>query len=289
MQELSGRKVLVLGLGDTGLSLARWVARAGGGVRVADTRAAPPAEAQLRAALPKAEVVTGSFTERLLAGIDLVAASPGVPLAEPVVQAAIACGIEVVGDVELFARFFAQQPGTRVVAITGTNGKTTVTALTGAMCRVAGLDCEVAGNIAPAVLTALLGRLEAGRLPEIWVLELSSFQLETTRSLAADAATVLNVSADHLDRYPSIEAYAAAKARVFERCKVQVLNRNDRYSAAMRRPGARAVTFGLDPAPAHEDFGLLKMFGEHWLAMGATPLVPVRELKLAGLHNAANA
>src|SRR5262252_1032652 len=252
MQELSGRKVLVLGLGDTGLSLARWVARAGGGVRVADTRAAPPAEAQLRAALPKAEVVTGSFTERLLAGIDLVAASPGVPLAEPVVQAAIACGIEVVGDVELFARFFAQQPGTRVVAITGTNGKTTVTALTGAMCRAAGLDCEVAGNIAPAVLTALMHRLDSGRLPDVWVLELSSFQLETTYSLAPEAATVLNVTADHLDRYPSMVEYAAAKARIFAGSGVQVLNRDDVASAVMGRDRRRHITFGLGSAADHD-------------------------------------
>ena len=289
MQELSGRKVLVLGLGDTGLSLARWVARAGGGVRVADTRAAPPAEAQLRAALPKAEVVTGSFTERLLAGIDLVAASPGVPLAEPVVQSAIARGIEVVGDVELFARFFAQQPGTRVVAITGTNGKTTVTALTGAMCRAAGLDCEVAGNIAPAVLTALMHRLDSGRLPDVWVLELSSFQLETTYSLAPEAATVLNVTADHLDRYPSMVEYAAAKARIFAGSGVQVLNRDDVASAAMGRDGRRHITFGLGSAPDHDAFGLLKVRGEYWLAMGATPLVAVRDLRLEGLHNAANA
>ncbi|HKC44311.1 MAG TPA: UDP-N-acetylmuramoyl-L-alanine--D-glutamate ligase [Burkholderiales bacterium] len=287
--DLSGRRVLVLGLGETGLSVARWVAREGGAVRVADTRAVPPALASLRAALPQAEVLTGPFNDALLQGVALVAASPGVPIAEPVVQAALARGLEVVGDIELFARFLARERSARSIAITGTNGKSTVTALAGSMCRAAGLDCEVAGNISPAVLTALLGRLEAGRLPEIWVLELSSFQLETTRSLAADAATVLNVSADHLDRYPSVEAYAAAKACVFERCKVQVLNRDDRYSAAMRRPGERAVTFGLDPAPAHEDFGLLKVFGEHWLAMGGTPLVPMRELKLAGLHNAANA
>jgi UDP-N-acetylmuramoylalanine--D-glutamate ligase len=233
--------------------------------------------------------VTGPFAEHLLDGVELVAASPGVPVVSPVVQAAVARGLEVVGDIELFARFLAAAPGARVIAITGTNGKTTVTALAGSMCRAAGLDAQVAGNISPAVLTALMDRLDAGRPPEAWVLELSSFQLETTCSLAPDVATVLNVTPDHLDRYPWLEAYAAAKARIFDGGGAQVLNREDARSSAMRRAGRRIVTFGLDAPPDHEDFGLLKMGGEHWLAMGATPLVATRELRLAGLHNAANA
>jgi UDP-N-acetylmuramoylalanine--D-glutamate ligase len=287
--ELSGKRVLVLGLGETGLSMARWLARGGAAVRAADTRAAPPALAALRAAVPQAEVVTGAFAGRLLEGVALVAASPGVPVASPVVQAALAQGLEVVGDIELFARFLAHHRGARVIAITGTNGKTTVTALAGAMCRAAGLDAQVAGNISPAVLTALMDRLDAGRLPEAWVLELSSFQLETTRSLAPDVATVLNVTADHLDRYPGLDAYAATKARIFDGGGTQVLNRDDERSSAMRRTGRRTVTFGLGPPPDDEAFGLAKVLGEHWLALGASPLVAVRELKLAGLHNAANA
>ncbi len=287
--ELSGKRVLVLGLGETGLSMARWVARAGAVVRVADTRAAPPALAALRAALPDAEVVTGPFADRLLEGVALVAASPGVPVASAIVQAARARRLELVGDIELFGRHLARSPGARVLAITGTNGKSTVTALAGSMCRAGGLDAQVAGNISPAVLTALMDRLDAGRLPEAWVLELSSFQLETTRALAPDVATVLNVTADHLDRYPGLDAYAAAKARIFDGGGAQVLNRDDGRSSAMRCAGRRVVTFGLDPPPDHEEFGLLKVFGEHWLAMGATPLMAVREMKLAGLHNAANA
>ncbi len=150
--DLIGKRVLVLGLGETGLSMARWIARQGGAVRVADTREAPPALGALRAAVPQAEVVTGPFTDALLGGVDLVAVSPGVPPAEPVVQAALARGLEVVGDVELFARYLATLPGAqrgRVIAITGTNGKTTVTALTGAMCRAARLETVVAGNICP--------------------------------------------------------------------------------------------------------------------------------------------
>ena len=287
--DLKGRTVLVLGLGETGLSMARWVARQGGTVRVADTRAAPPALGALRAKVGQARVTTGPFTPALLDGVDLVAASPGVPLSDPVVAMALARGLEVVGDVELFARFLAANGGARVIAITGTNGKSTVTALAGAMCRAAGVDCEIAGNISPAVLAALAARLDAGKLPEAWVLELSSFQLETTAALRPDAATVLNVSADHLDRYASLASYAAAKARIFAGGGVQVLNRDDPASMAMRLAGRRAVTFGLNPAPDHDDFGLLKVFGEHWLAMGATPLMPVRDMRLAGLHNAANA
>ncbi len=188
--EFSGARVLVLGLGETGLSIARWVARLGGAVRAADTREAPPAAARLRASLPAVEIATGAFGESLLAGVDLVAVSPGVPLSDPLVRAARARGLEVVGDVELFARFLAAAPPTKVIAVTGTNGKSTVTALAGVLCRAGGLDAEVAGNISPAVLDALMARLDAGRLPEAWVLELSSFQLESTASLRPAAATV---------------------------------------------------------------------------------------------------
>jgi UDP-N-acetylmuramoylalanine--D-glutamate ligase len=290
--DLIGKCVLVLGLGETGLSMARWIARQGGAVRAADTRDAPPAAAALRAAVPQAEMITGPFTDALLGGVDLVAASPGIALADPVVRAARARGLEVVGDVELFARHLAAQPeGARgcVIAITGTNGKTTVTALTGAMCRAAGLDVAVAGNISPAVLDALMARLDAGKLPEVWVLELSSFQLETTSSLRADAAAMLNLTEDHLDRYAGMSDYAKAKARVFAGDGVQVLNRGDRYSLGMRQPGRRVVTIGYDPAPDHDDFGLLRVFGEHWLAKGQTPLVAAADLGLAGLHNAMNA
>jgi UDP-N-acetylmuramoylalanine--D-glutamate ligase len=290
--DLIGKCALVLGLGETGLSIARWIAHQGGAVRAADTRDAPPAADALRAAVPQAEVITGPFTDALLGGVDVVAASPGVPLAEPIVRAAAARGLEVVGDVELFARHLASIPERergRVIAITGTNGKTTVTALTGALCRAAGLDVAVAGNISPAVLDALMARLEGGRLPEAWVLELSSFQLETTSSLRPDAAAMLNLSEDHLDRYAGMDEYAAAKARIFMGAGVQVLNRNDRYSLGMRQPGRRVVTFGHDPGSDQDDFGLLKLSGEHWLAQGGTALVAASDLRLAGLHNAVNA
>ena len=282
----AGGKALVLGLGDTGLSMAKWLVRAGASVRVADTRASPPRLAALRASLPSVPASCGPLREESFAGVDLIAISPGVPLAEPHVKRAIAAGTRAVGDVELFAQAAA---GGRVVAVTGTNGKTTVTSLVGSMARAAGSDCEVAGNIGPAVLDALMRREDSGKLPDLWVLELSSFQLETADSLAADAATVLNISEDHLDRHGGIEQYAAAKARIFAGGGVQVLNRDDPRSLAMALPGRTTLTFGLDAPRRAEDWGLLGRDGEPRLAQGKSALLPVREMKLAGLHNAANA
>jgi UDP-N-acetylmuramoylalanine--D-glutamate ligase len=284
----AGRKALVLGLGDTGLSMAKWLARAGASVRVADTRADPPQASALRSILPGVPAECGPFREESFAGVDLVAISPGVPLAEPLVRRAAGAGTRIVGDVELFA-IAVQGERARIVAITGTNGKTTVTSLVGAMARAAGSDCEVAGNIGPAVLDALMRREDSHRSPDLWVLELSSFQLETTGSLAAAAATVLNISEDHLDRYRGIDDYAAAKARIFAGGGLQVLNRDDPRSLAMALPGRRTVTFGLDAPHRDEDWGLIERDGQPWLAQGASALLAVREMKLAGLHNAANA
>ncbi len=285
----AGRKVLVLGLGDTGLSMAKWLARRGADVRVADTRAAPPRLADLRRSLPGVAAHCGQHREDIFAGINLIAISPGVPLAEPGVSRAMAAGVPVVGDVELFARALPAAGRPKIVAITGTNGKTTVTALAGAMARAAGADCEVAGNISPAVLDALLRCEEEKRAPGLWVLELSSFQLETTSSLGADAATVLNLSEDHLDRYRGLNEYAAAKARIFQGGGVQVLNRDDSRSLSMALPGRKTISFGLDAPPRAEDWGLIESSGEKWLAQGSDMLLRAGEIRLAGLHNAANA
>jgi UDP-N-acetylmuramoylalanine--D-glutamate ligase len=266
--------------------MAKWLTRAGASVSVADTRAAPPQIGALRAALPGVPAACGPFREESFAGMDLIAISPGVPLAAPLVRRAMREGARVVGDIELFAQ---AAKGVRIIAITGTNGKTTVTSLAGAMARAAGSDCEVAGNIGPAVLDALMRREELGKAPDLWVLELSSFQLETTDSLAAGAATVLNITEDHLDRYPGIDEYAAAKARIFAGGGIQVLNRDDPRSLAMALPGRATITFGLDAPRRDEDWGLLERGGESWLAQGRTALLAVRGMKLAGLHNAANA
>jgi UDP-N-acetylmuramoylalanine--D-glutamate ligase len=281
----------VLGLGATGFSMARWLSGRGDRVRVADSRGEPPFAAQLRAELPNVELQAGPFEPRSFAGIDQVAISPGLPVAEPNVQAALARGIEVVGDIELFARVRKSEfPKARVIAITGSNGKSTVTEMVGAMCRRAGVRTLVAGNIGLPILDALQ-EMDSGarRRPDIFVLELSSFQLETTYSLDAEAAVILNLSEDHLDRYPGIQEYAAAKRRVFLGNGVQILNREDPAVAAMREEGRRVYTFGTSEPWHEQDFGIRESEGEAWLAQGRANLMPVSALKVSGLHNAQNA
>ncbi len=289
--QLSGKNVLVLGLGDTGLSCARWLAARGAQVSVADTRVTPPHAQHLAEWLPQVPLVSGLFDDALLQAAELLVVSPGVPLAEPAVARAIAAGVEVVGDVELFARAIhalntQREHPMRVLAITGSNGKSTVTAMCGDMCRMAGLSVCVAGNIGLPVLDALY-EIEQGIVPapQVWVLELSSFQLETTSSLNADVATVLNLSEDHMDRYPDMEAYAAAKARIFSGDGVQVVNRDDALSLAMALPGRHVVSFGIDRSPRDDNFGLC----EDELCLDGDMLMPLSALPVAGLHNAANA
>ncbi len=280
--QLNNKQVLVLGLGDTGLSALRWLKCQGALLSVADTREAPPGLDIVRAEMPEVVVHLGPFSRSAFDAAEIVVASPGVPLAEPEIQAAIAAGKTVVGDVELFAQYKPQQ--SRVIAISGANGKSTVTALVGEMCKKAGLKTVVAGNIGLPVLDAL-----DGDEPDVYVLELSSFQLETTASLVPDAATVLNVTEDHMDRYTGMANYAAAKARIFHGHGVQVLNREDGWSRDMALADRHVVTFGTDTPPVSGDFGLLQRGGEAWLAEGEMALMRISEMKLAGLHNAANA
>jgi len=289
--ELKDKQALVLGLGISGLSMARWLVSRGSRVRVADTRAAPPCAAQLARELPEVPVATGGFDEASFAGVDLIALSPGVSSSEAPVAAAAARGVPVVGDIELFAQAFPQHDAVKVLAITGSNGKSTVTEMAGAMCRAAGLRTVVAGNIGVPVLDALLEaeRMPAAPPPEAYVLELSSFQLETTFSLDAHVAACLNLSEDHLDRYMAMHDYAQAKARIFRGSGAQVLNRQDAWSRGMAAPGRRILTFGLDAPSSDRDWGLLEGEGGTWLAQGTQKLMSVGQLRVAGLHNAANA
>jgi UDP-N-acetylmuramoylalanine--D-glutamate ligase len=315
-------RALVLGLGETGLGIARWLVREGWSVRVADTRTEPPQLDVLRTELPHVEFVGGPFATTLLEGIELVAISPGLsPLHAParaVLEAARARKVEVVGEIELFARALAQLRATRqyaprVVGITGTNGKTTTTRLAGLLIERAGRSVAVAGNISPTALDTLRVRLDTDQLPDVWVLELSSFQLETTRSLVCTAAAVLNLTQDHLDWHGSMQAYAAAKARIFSRETVQVLYRDDPGVLALARKQAPTVTFGADTPAQPEQYGLTRDGGLVWLAYAedlspghrrrkaATEapepqsqifvhrLMPVDALRIRGRHNALNA
>lgn len=297
---LRGTNVLVLGMGETGFSMVKWLFRAGAHVRAADSREIPPCLESIREILPGSAIYTGGFAPEAFANIELVAISPGVALTETAIQQAARRGVRLLGDMELFALAIEELPNPKpkIVAITGSNGKTTVTAMVGAMIKNAGWDAEVAGNISPAVLNVFMERLDSGKLPQAWVLELSSFQLEATHIFYADAAAVLNLSEDHFDRYVGMQEYARAKARIFRdkaspdgqpNGGVQVINRDDALVRKMALSGRKHITFGLDLPPGESDFGLFRDGKHTWLMQGNIRLMKASELRVSGLHNVANA
>ncbi len=268
--------VLVVGLGHTGLSVARALNQRGIAFAVADSRPAPPNLAAVQPLNPQA-VHLGPFDPAILSRAATLILSPGVARHELAVHRAEQQGVEVIGDIELFARW-VQAP---VVAITGSNGKSTVTTLLGEMARTAGVRVAVGGNLAPPALDLLDETID------LYVLELSSFQLETTLSLNAQAACVLNISPDHLDRYPSLSAYIAAKQRVFQGSGGQVLNRDDPAVAQMAQTGRPQYGFTLG-RPTADTVGMVPHAGEPWLAWSEHPWLNTRDLLLKGRHNWAN-
>jgi len=272
-------RAVVAGLGKTGHSVIRHLLARGWKVTATDTRAAPPGIAELRALAPGLRIALGGLDVGLLADVDYVVASPGLSQADPFFIAARSLGLPVIGDIELFAR---ARPG-RVVGITGTNGKSTVTSLLALMGQRAGLTTRAGGNLAPPALDLL-----EGAPADLYVLELSSYQLETTYSLQLAAATVLNVTPDHLDRYADVDSYAAAKARIFERCDTVVVNADDACVVAMARPGQRTASFSLH-AESGADYVLRAEGGRDWLCARGEKLVAMDELRIVGHHNAANA
>ena len=279
---LKNKHVLVIGMGETGLSALRWLSLQGARVSIADSREHPTAILEVQEKYPQVKIYCGLFKDEAFAEVDLIVVSPGVALSEPKIQAAMKRGISVVGDVELFARY---RPATaKLIAITGSNGKTTVTTMVGEMCKAAGLKTIVAGNIGLPVLDAL-----AMDAPDVYVLELSSFQLETTTSLKADVATMLNLSEDHMDRYDSLQGYAIAKAHIFYQASQQVLNRDDAWSMMLARSKLGQVTFGLSINEDESSYGLREITGQTWLVQGEKELINIQDLKIPGLHNAANA
>ncbi len=273
------RRTLIVGLGQTGLSCARFLHRLGVPFDMADSRTAPPGLATLAREFPGVTPRLGGFDSKAFAHAEQLIVSPGVSVREPAVAAAAAAGVPVIGDIELFARH-ARAP---VVAVTGSNGKSTVTSLLGVMAEDQGRAAGVGGNIGTPALDLL-----AGPEPEFYVLELSSFQLETTHSLSAAAAVVLNISADHLDRHATLDGYVAAKRRVYRGSGLMVVNRDDPLTTAMAGPNRPVIGFGLG-APSDNDFGVLQQHGENWLAQSDRRLLRRRDLRLAGRHNCANA
>jgi UDP-N-acetylmuramoylalanine--D-glutamate ligase len=274
---------VVVGLGKTGASCVRYLVKRGDRVSATDSRRTPPGLAELGELAAAVDLRLGGFDQSLLEGASQVLVSPGVSLEEPIAQLARARGIEVLGDVELFARA-VEAP---VIGITGTNGKSTVTTLVARMAAAAGRRVLAGGNLGEPALDLL-----AQPKPDLYVLELSSFQLETTASLVLQAAVVLNVSADHLDRYPSIEAYSQAKGRIFANASTVVLNADDPWVMAMRdtryrSPGARILTFSIERTDT--DFSLVRTGAQIFLARSGEKLLDIARMKISGMHNAANA
>ena len=329
--DLQGVVVLVLGLGQSGLAMARWCARHGATLRVWDSRATPPQAQALACELPGVTPETGPLDAAALAGVQLVAKSPGLaphdPLAAPLLRAARETGVPVLGELDFFVRALAalrqsQGYAPKLLAITGTNGKTTTTAMTACLVERAGRRVAMAGNVGPTLLDTLRAQCvgDVAQWPQVWVLELSSFQLADAAPLAADAAVVLNVTQDHLDWHGDLVSYVAAKARVYAGGGVKVVNHDDAVVVDMlpapappRGPRAKAppapevLRFGLAAPQRPGDFGLVIEAGMAWLvrALPADPtlrrrrdepeeihlqrLMPADALRVRGRHNAANA
>ncbi len=326
-QLLQGQNILILGLGASGLAMARWCVRCGAEVTVADTRAAPPQLPLLQQELPQVRFVAGAFDASLVEGqgLNAVYRSPGLsPEAiDPVLIAASACGISAGGELSLYSMALNALRASHgyapaVLAITGTNGKTTVTSLTGQLVERSGKSVAVAGNIGPTLLDTLAGHIDADTLPEVWVLELSSFQLDGVTNFEPTAATVLNITQDHLDWHGDMAAYAAAKARIFGQTGLMILNREDvavmqmlppPVKVKLQKPQVREhLTFGADMPRRPGDFGIEVVSGMPWLvrAMDADEtrkrgrnevaedlhiqrLMPADALRIRGRHNAVNA
>ncbi|MEG2133372.1 UDP-N-acetylmuramoyl-L-alanine--D-glutamate ligase [Pseudomonas sp.] len=269
---------IVVGLGKSGMSLVRFLANRGVAFAVADTREQPPELETLRRDYPQVEVRCGELDVEFLCRADELYVSPGLALATPALQQAAARGVKLSGDIELFARN-AKAP---IIAISGSNAKSTVTTLVGEMAVAAGKRVAVGGNLGTPALDLLSDDVE------LYVMELSSFQLETTDQLNAEVATVLNVSEDHMDRYSGLPAYHLAKHRIFRGARQVVVNRQDALSRPLLTEGQPCWTFGLN-APDFKAFGLREENGEKYLAFEFQNLMPVRELKIRGAHNQSNA
>jgi UDP-N-acetylmuramoylalanine--D-glutamate ligase len=280
MQASATNKHLIVGLGMTGLSCARYLEREQIPFSVMDTRTKPPGLDVFRAEFPEVEVTAGKLDAEKLAAADVLVMSPGVDLRLPEIQQAIRSGVKVTGDIDIFAKVIKAP----IVAITGSNAKSTVTMLVGEMARAAGKQVEVAGNIGTPVLDLL-----ARNTAELYVLELSSFQLETTTDLGAEVATVLNLSEDHMDRYDSMADYRKAKHRIFQGCRHIVINRDDAATCPDNAAGLKVLSFGLRTDVQPESFSVLQSGNEQYLGFNGQALLSVQELRIAGQHNVANA
>lgn len=269
----------VIGLGVTGYSAVRYLVSRGLEVVVMDSRIKPALACEFKREFPAIETHFGAFSEHALEGHALVVASPGISLKEPMLRAAKKQGAHIVGDIELFL----QENKKPLIAITGSNGKSTVTSLVGEMCLAAGLKPLVAGNIGKPALDALTDEYDY----DVAVLELSSFQLETTYQVPAEASAILNISADHMDRYDSMGDYVLAKARIIRGAKRAVLPRHEERLAQITNVN-EILGFELEKPSSDNDFGIVKQSGKRWLVKGKQRLMQLHDIPLIGLHNVKN-
>lgn len=279
MQMQATNTHVVVGLGKTGLSCARYLRSRNIPFMAVDTRTEPPGIEEFRREFPDVRIECGELNADTLCSAQALVMSPGVDLRTPAVRRAIARGVSITGDIDMFAR----EASAPLVAITGSNAKSTVVTLVGEMAKEAGLRTAVAGNIGTPVLDLL------DDAPyDIYVLELSSFQLETTFNLNAAVATVLNMSPDHMDRYDSMQAYHRAKHRIFQGARHVVVNRDDALTRPLLPATVNVTSFGLGPEESR-DFSVIEHNGKQYLAYDRQPLIAVDELKIFGRHNVANA
>ena len=270
------RPTIIVGLGKTGMSCVRHLARQNYNLAVIDSRTNPPCLEELRRDFPQIPVFLGSFAAAVINEAKEIILSPGVSLREPAIVQAIARGVPVIGDIELFAR----QTHAPIVAITGSNGKSTVTTLVGEMAKNAGINVKVGGNLGMPVLDLLDDKAD------LYVLELSSFQLETTPSLKTKAAVVLNVTEDHMDRYCSFDDYLFAKQKIYHNCETAIINRDDQISYSGAKLPKKIISFGLNPS---QDSPLDFRIHDGYINHANKNLLKINELKIKGLHQAANA
>lgn len=289
--DLKGRRVLVVGLGESGLAMARWLHRQQAQIAVVDTRAEPPGVEVLSQEVPDAKwrcrgkPLEGAAIDVALADIDLLALSPGVAFDSALVQSAQVRNIPVWSEVDCFNVACTDAcPASKVLAITGANGKTTTTALAAHLLNAVDIDAIACGNISPSLLDAFMARQSSGRWPAIWVLELSSFQLEATQCMRSDAAIILNLSEDHLDRHVTMAGYAAAKGRIYENCAYPIWNRADLWADAYGLDQAKAISIGDDAPTRPTDFGL----ADGVVVRGAERIISMSALPLLGRHNVLN-
>ena len=270
---------VVVGMGNTGLSCARFLSEKKIHFAMVDSREKPPMQHTIETSFPEVPLYTGAFNSDLLCLAGTVLLSPGVSINEPAIINAINAGVSVYGDIELFCRHIKSP----VIAVTGSNGKSTVTTIIAEMARTAGISVGVGGNLGPPALD-LLKEPE----PELYILELSSFQLETVSSLNALAAVVLNISEDHMDRYSRMDEYIIAKSRIYNGNGVMVLNLDDPKVSNMRREGRNIIGYTLSD-PESNDYGIRTYAGTQWMVYGDEKIIPTSEVQIAGSHNISNA